>query len=880
MSIWRRFSRGHRDQDLDDEIQAHLAMATRDRIESGEDPRAAELGARREFGNRTLIQETTRDMWGLNPLGELWQDTRYALRGMRRSPGFTAVAVMSLALGIGANNAIFSLIETVMLRTLPVSHPEELVELLQKYPGEPRGNGYWTWRSYEHIRDHNHVFSALLGTSIDNRVRLTAEGSEREMVVGESVTGNYFQDLGVKAALGRLIGPDDNPARPDGAVAVLSWSRWVNSFHQDPGILGKRILVQDIPATIIGVAPRAFVGLRVEARTDVWLPQRVHQDGLTLVGRLKPGATLEQARAEMAVLYRFTIEERAASSKDPLVRQLSVQVEPAGNGLATVRDRYGKPLTILMSVVGLLLLLACVNIASMMLARGAGREREMALRTSLGAGRCRLLRQVLTESLMLSALGALVGAVVAYFGTAALVRIMASGREHERVYLRVQPDLQVLLFAAGIAVLAGLLFGAAPAWGAFRTAPVSALRQTGRAGETRVRRLFGKGLVAAQIALSVLLLSSAALFIANLSNLENVDLGFRRDHVLLVTLDPSRSGYTGARLSRPYQELLDRLGTIPGVRSASLSAPTPIQGAGASGFATVEDFQERPEDRRWISISYVAPKYFETLGTPILAGRGFSFEDQTRSSVAIINQTLARYYFAGRNPIGKHVTLDHVTGVHEPGTYEIVGVAGDANYLEIRESTRRGIYLPAFHDGRVSAQTFLIRTDIDPENLAGDVRRAVRSVVPKIPVARITTLTEQIDASIVPERLIATLSAFFGALGAVLAGIGLYGLLAYTVARRSNNIGIRVAMGATAGDVTRMVLRDALATVIAGLILAVPMVIWGRSVAATLIHDLAFQSPAPLALAAIGMIAVAFLAAYIPARRAARVDPIEALRQE
>jgi predicted permease len=377
-----------------------------------------------------------------------------------------------------------------------------------------------------------------------------------------------------------------------------------------------------------------------------------------------------------------------------------------------------------------------------------------------------------------------------------------------------------------------------------------------------------------------LLLSSAALFIANLSNLENVDLGFRRDHVLLVTLDPSRSGYTGARLSRPYQELLDRLGTIPGVRSASLSAPTPIQGAGASGFATVEDFQERPEDRRWISISYVAPKYFETLGTPILAGRGFSFEDQTRSSVAIINQTLARYYFAGRNPIGKHVTLDHVTGVHEPGTYEIVGVAGDANYLEIRESTRRGIYLPAFHDGRVSAQTFLIRTDIDPENLAGDVRRAVRSVVPKIPVARITTLTEQIDASIVPERLIATLSAFFGALGAVLADIGLYGLLAYTVARRSNNIGIRVAMGATAGDVTRMVLRDALATVIAGLILAVPMVIWGRSVAATLIHDLAFQSPAPLALAAIGMIAVAFLAAYIPARRAARVDPIEALRQE
>jgi predicted permease len=813
-------------------------------------------------------------------LGGLGQDARYALRGMRCTPGFTAVAVLSLALGVGANTAIFSLMDAVMLRILPVSHPEQLVQLLQKYPGEPRGNGYWTWRSYEHFRDYNHVFSSLFGTSIDNLARLTAGGSEPETGIAEYVTGNYFPELGVKPALGRLITSEDVSAGTDGAVAVVSWSRWARWFHQAPDILGKRILVDDAPATIIGVASRAFVGLRVEAGTDVWLVRKpAAQNRLALLARLKPGATLDQARAEMSVLYRFTIEERAASSKDPLVRQLKVEVEPAGNGFATVRDRYGKPLTILMTVVALLLLLACVNIASMLLARGTGREREMALRTSLGASRGRLLRQVLTESLVLSAAGTLVGAFVAYFGTGALLRILASARAHERVHLQVQPDLQVLLFAAAIAILAGLLFGAAPAWNAFRTAPVSALRQAGSASETRVQRLLARALVSLQVALSVLLLSAAGLFIGNLSSLENADLGFRRDHVLLVTLDPSSSGYSAERLSRAYRELLDRLERIPGVNSASLGAPSPLSGAGASGFASVEGYQERPEDRRWISISYVAPRYFETLGTPLIAGRGISFEDQARR-VAVISQTLARYYFAGRNPIGRHITLDHATGVREPRTYEIVGVAGDANYLEIREPARRGIYLPAFYNGGVGAQTFLIRTDINPDAVAGAVRREVHGQVPNVPVSRITTLSEQIDASIVPERLIATLSGFFAALGAVLAGIGLYGLLAYTVARRTNEIGIRMALGATAGDVTAMIVRDALATILVGLLLGVPMAIWGRTLAATLIQDLSAPPVAPFALAAMGIVTVALLASFVPARRAARVDPMEALRHE
>jgi predicted permease len=443
----------------------------------------------------------------------------------------------------------------------------------------------------------------------------------------------------------------------------------------------------------------------------------------------------------------------------------------------------------------------------------------------------------------------------------------------------VHPDMRVLLFTGAVALLTGVLFGLVPAWNAFASAPASSLRDSGRAG-ARFHRLFGKSLVVAQVALSVVLLSAAGLFIANLSNLEHTDLGFRRDHVLLVTLDPSRSGYSDERLSRAYQELLDRLATMPGVRSASLSASTPLQGAGASGFATVEGYQERPEDRRWISIAYVAPRYFETLGMPVLAGRGFSFKDQAQSRMAIISRTLAGYYFAGRNPIGRRVTLDTVTGVREPRTYEIVGVVADANYFEIRESARRTIYLPAFHDGLVDAQTFLIRTDIAPEGLAGDVRRAVRGVVQTIAITRITTLNDQIDASIVPERLIALLSGAFGALGSLLVAIGLYGLLAYTLARRISEIGIRMALGATRSAVSRMVLGEALGMTCGGLILGAPVAYSGQRFAGSLIADLPAIGAFAVTFGAVTMIAIALAAAYVPAHRAARIDPMEALRHE
>lgn len=866
------FSR--RERELDEEIEAHLAMAIRDRIERGEDPREAELAARREFGNRILVQETTRDMWRWVSLDQFFQDAGYAVRGVRRSPGFTVVAVASLALGIGANTAIFSLMYTVMLRTLAVAHPEQLVELLQKYPGEPRGNGYWSWRSYEHYRDQNQVFSAMTGTSIDSRARIQTEGSEPTTGIAEYVLSNYFPELGIQPARGRLIGPEDTSA--GASVAVVSWSLWSNRFNQDPGIVGKKMLVGDALVEIAGVAPREFVGLILNAKTDVWLPAK-REMGLTLIARLKPGVPIQQARTEMTQLYRFTIEERAASSKDPQVRRMSVEVEPAGAGLSSVRDRIGKPIVVLMGVVGVLLLLACVNVAGMLLARGAGRAREMALRLGLGASRGRLARQVLTESLMLSLAGTLAGAAVAYAGTSVLVRMIASGRPHDRVQLEVRPDANVLFFAAGIAILTGLIFGLAPALSAFRSDPALALRQAGHSVETPFGRLVGKTLLIAQVALSVLLLSSAGLFIDHLSNLRTTDLGFRRDHVLLVTLDPTRSGYSGERLSLAYQHLLDRFRATPGVRSVSLSAPTPLNGAGASGFGTVNGFDERAEDRRWISISWVAPRYFETLATPLLAGRDFRFEDQ---GVAIINKTLAGHYFANRNPIGQRITLDHVTGTREPATYEIVGVVGDANYYEIREPEKRSIYLPAFGNGRVIAHTFVIRTDVNPNSIVSEVRRAVRDTAEAVVVANVTTLTDQIDATIVSERMMATLSGFFAVVGALLAGVGVYGLLAYTVTRRTNEIGIRMALGATPSRVLRMVLFEGLAIVSAGLALGVPLAIWGRTLAAAVILGLTTRTAPTFAWGAVTIVAVALLAASVPARRAARVDPMLSLRHE
>jgi putative ABC transport system permease protein len=465
---------------------------------------------------------------------------------------------------------------------------------------------------------------------------------------------------------------------------------------------------------------------------------------------------------------------------------------------------------------------------------------------------------------------------------------MLSGREflrlQPRVEIQVQPDLQVLLFTATIAVSTALLFSAAPAWHALTSAQASSLRTHGAVGETRSRRLFGKSLVVAQVALSVVLLSAAALFVQHLSNLRNQDFGFQRRSLLLVTLDPTNSGYPPEQLFAPYQHLLGRLAEIPGVRSATLSGVTPISGAGASRFIKVEGFEEAPDARRYIPLNWVGPRYFETFGTPLVAGREFAFTDKGDPPVAIINQAMARYYFGDKDPIGGRFQLvgpsnSGITGAPPDQVYTIIGVVGDAKYLDLREVPPRTIYLNAFQEPRMFANRFALKMTGRSAAVAGEVRRIVREQLNTVPVTSVMTMDDLIDASVVPERVIATLSSFFGSLGAALAAVGLYGLLAYTVTRRTSEIGVRIAVGATRADISRMVLRSAFGLVGTGLVIGVPLDLLSRRAASRVVTDLAADSVWPVVIATAAMLAITLLAAYVPARRAARVEPVEALRQ-
>ena len=866
------------DAEMDAELRFHQEAYAEDLVRRGVPRPEAMRRARLEFGGLDKTKEECREARGTHFVETLAQDIHYGLRTLRKSPGFTAVAVLTLALGIGANTAIFSLINALMLRMLPVHDPERLVELLFKAPGQDHFNAF-DWQNYEHYRENNHVFSGLIASS-DTPFVIHGDGLEPETVRGGFVTPNYFSVLGVNPALGRLIGPEDGTSGSGANVAVVSWSYWKRRFNSDRAVIGRQIIEANRPLTIVGVAPSGFAGLEPANQQDIWLPLTLQYPSyaatahhwLKLAARLKPNVSIDQARAEMAVLFQWTQDKEFETNDDRTIRDWKIEVQPAGGGLSHLRDQFGKPALALMAAVALLLLIACANMASMLLARGVARQREMAVRVSLGASRLRLLQQGLTESVLLAASGGLPGILLAYWGSGALVRIMGSGRE--RVELQAGPDLVVLLFTATIILLTGVLFGLAPSWQAFRSTPVTFLRESARAGESRVQRLFGKGLVVAQVAFSVALLSAASLFVHHLSHLEHLDLGFQRDHVLLMELNAASSGYDPAGLSRAYEELLGRLEAIPGVRSATICGFYPMAGVGAMEPATVEGYQAKPGERRFLSENWVAPKYFATFGIPLVMGRDFSFQDKGRPPVAIVNQTVARYFFREGSPIGRHITFD---GDSQP--FEIVGVVGDSKSGDMRDPALRFVYFNSFQLGIDSSQ-FALRTSVEPEAVARDVRRVVRGFLKTVAIENVKTLADQVDGAIVPERLIAMLSGLFGVLGAVLAALGLYGLLAYTVARRINEFGVRMALGATRTDITRMVLREALATSGAGLVIGALIAYWAKRFVANLIPDLPVQSVAPIVFGAAVMVAFALLAAYTPARRAIRVDPMQALRYE
>jgi len=837
-------------------------------------------------------------------MDETRRDLLYAARLLRRSPGFTAIAVLTLALGIGANVAVFSLINAIVLRPLPVRHPENLVELLFKAPGDPRLNSYW-WMDYEHLRGENHVFSNLMAVSLDRR-QVSHDARAPEVVACMYVGGDFFDVLGIQPAIGRLIRPENaRVGTSDSAVAIIGWSYWQSQFNLDPAVVGTSLLIDRVPMRIIGVAPREFVGLQVGMEPPVWLPIAAEpllqhpsrlSDGtlpVAIVGRLAPGISLDQATAEIRVLDRPRLERYAARLKDPRFRDIQIEAVPATAGVTlyapSLRDRFGSALSWTMAAVGVLLIIACVNVASLLLARGAARQREMAVRMALGAGHLRLFRQLLTEALLLATCGGAVGVLLAYAATGTLARFLASGRAPvglpEGLQIAVHVDTRVLLFAVGAAIAAGVLVGLVPAWRAFMSSPSSSLRAKGAASETRRGRAFGQGLVVAQVGLSVGLLSTAALFGRHLAELRTGGVGFESQSVLQVKLDPSRSGRKPEELALLYRELVQRMAALAAIHSASFAAMTPISGAAGRLFVSVDGFAERPEDRRRVSINVVAPGYFETLSTPFVAGRDFQAADADGPRVAIINQAMASHYFGVNSALGRHFTFEG-----QPRPLEIVGVVADAKYLDLHETPPRTAYMNALQGPGGSAPTFLLRSDVPPLSVVPDVRRAVDAVLPNVPL-RVQTLREQIDASILPERLIAMLSTLFGALAAVLVAIGLYGLLSYLVERRINEIGIRIALGATSRDIVLLVCAGALPLMFGGFAVGAPIALVAKVYAGRVLALVAAtQAEAPITLptsavwpivgAAGAMLAVALVASCIPARRATKVDPIEALRFE
>jgi predicted permease len=886
--IKSQFHRKELDQELDAELRSHLALVTDQKIAEGMKPEEARRAAQIELGGVEQVKEAVRAAKVGAWLDTVLQDLRFGLRILRKSPGFAAVAILTLALGIGANTAVFSMINGLMLRTLPVRHPEQLVELLHQYPGEPAFNGF-SWDAYRVLRNGNRVFSHLIVGSLNSYV-VSSDDLQPQTVFGGCVGGTFFKALGIGPAAGRLIGEADVRMEDPTPIAVVSWSFWKSRFNLDPAIVGKKLVVNDAPVTIIGVTQRGFYGLSEQARQDIWLPlsmERIlnHQamlgwGAVGLLGRLKPGVSIDEARAQMAVLFQTAVQKAGVG---PFVRKMRLRIEPAGDGISTpLRQMLSAPLFVLMGLVGLLLLLACANLAGLMLVRSASRRQEIAVRVCLGAGRSRLLRQTITESMLLSVAGSAVGVFLAYFGVRALARVFVSGRAIVGLPVHLEslakPDEHVLLFTAAVALSTGLLFGIAPAVRACGTAPASALQRGSGIGEPKSQRFFGRGLVISQVALSLVLLSSAVLFAGYLSRLGKLNLGFSRKNLLLVTFDPAHSGYTPARFSRAAQGLITQLVAIPGVRSATLSAMTPMQGPGESSFAFAEG---HPEAQHGVSINDIAPDYFKTFDTPFLAGRDFSPQDQNGSPVAIINDAAARDCFGHQSPIGRHITLSHVTLTKGEKTYEVVGVVGDAKYNDIQQPDPPTIYRDAFQNGFGFVISQLsVQSKIDPYAVARPVRETVSAALKTMPIVRVTTMEAQINSSIVPQRLIARLSGLFGVLGAMLAAIGLYGLLAYRVARRTPEIGLRMALGATRGNVSRMVLRDAVWMLCGGLLLGVPLAFWAKKLAASVIPDLAANTSLPILLGGAAIIVVALIAAYIPVRQAMRVDPAVALRHE
>jgi len=830
-------------------------------------------------------------------------DLRYSLRALAKNRGFAAVAVLTLALGIGANTAVYSITDQILLRVLPVQRPSELVVL--RMPGPKRGrvdsdidDGAQSF-SYPFYRDLQESAACFSGLLARYPIPLSvAGGGQTERAAGELVSGNYFEVLGVRPALGRLLTQEDDAAPGGSAVAVLSHGYWTRRFGASSAALNQSLVVNGHTLTVIGVASAGFGGVQLGQTPDLFIPIRMkaqmtpNWDGmdhrndywLEMIGRLRTGVSRAAAEASLSPVVAPLLERDlaeltgvSAQIRDRFLAKRILLV-PGARGRQVLQADARDGLLLLSLLVVLVLLIACANVAGLLLARGVARRREIALRLALGARRGHLLRQLMTESLLLGLAGGVAGLLIAAWCIDAILATFPQNQGMDGLNADLDPRL--LAFNFGLALLTSLAFGLIPALRATRPDLVTALKEQGAGtgtgiGQVRLR----KGLVVAQIAVTTILLITAGLFTLNLRQLELVDLGIRADHLLSFSVDPQLSGYSPNRTSALLDQVRADLASLPGVTSASAAQIAVLAGNDESANVTIEGFAAQGDDDPHPDKNSVGPRYFATLGIPLLSGREIAESDTSASpKVALINATLARKYFAGRNPLGMHFAFGSGTNVKPD--IEIVGVVKDSKHGSVRQEDRPFVYLPYSQNPRLGEATFYLRSTQPPEALAASAREVVRRRDADLPVYGVKTLVRRRDESLYNERMLMGMSIGFGLLAALLAAIGLYGVMAYTVARRTPEIGIRMALGASLGSVRGLVLREAMTLAAIGLAIGIPAALAAGRLARSLLYGVEPGDPRLVAAAGLLLIGVMLAAAYLPARRATKVDPVVALRSE
>jgi putative ABC transport system permease protein len=832
-------------------------------------------------------------------------DLRFAVRQLARNPGFTVVAVLTLALGIGANTALFTVINTLLLRSLPVKEPGELVQALV---ATSRNRDYsFSYPDYERFRGGARSLSGLFAAGGVGHGRMIASGmggTETEFIRPQPVSGNFFNVLGVQPFAGRLFSPaDDQPGRPERAV-VISHGFWQRRFGGDPSVVGKAIAFSDVPVTIVGITPPGFFGFQPGEPPDLWWPlhltPQVDQDPsgqrlgegnqwLRIIGRVPRGTELREAQAELAVVFQQHRDEQAAAATSkwtPEERRRfleeKLELQPAGSGWTPLRDQFRQPLTILTTIVGMVLLIACANVAGLMLARAAARTREFSIRGALGAKRLQLIRQVLTESVLLAVLGGLLGTFLAHWGARVLVAYMKV--QSDPISFDLDPDARVLCFMMGLSLLTGIVFGLAPALRNSRSDLASAMKAiTGSIQRNPSRQFLQQSLVVTQVALSLVLLVGAGLFVRTLQQLKGMDMGFSRQNVVLFDLGFIQR-VEPVRRASVYKQVLARLEEVPGVHAASASFITPLTGNSWGQRLNIEGYQAGPEEVVRGNGMSVGPNYFETMDTPLLGGRDFGPQDErldgstaTNSpGVAIINETMARRFFGNANPLGQHFSFYN----RPDRKFEIVGLVKDAKYRSLREAVPPTFYVSCFQEVRNFDMTFAARIAGKPGAVMDRLRRAVRETDPTLQLRDMRTMEDTVNASLHQERVVSNLGGFFSLTALGLACLGLYGTLSLAVLQRTREIGVRVALGAQRSDVLTLVIGKGLKLALVGSAIGLAGAFAVTRLIANLLYGVTATDPLTFVAVSLLLVFVAGLASWLPARRAVKVDPMEALRYE